>query len=223
MINIAIDGPASSGKSTLAKKIAQKFNIMYLDTGAMYRAIALFMKNNNIDVNDEYLVTKHLDNICLEIRYINFNQHVFLDGIDVSRAIRENDISMLASSVSKIIAVRKKLVEMQREIASKNDCVLDGRDIGTYVLPNANVKIFLVASPEIRAQRRLEELLERDTVIKYETLLEEIKNRDIQDSSRAFAPLMQAKDAVVIDTSHKSIDETFSAAEQLIIEHIKSE
>lgn len=154
MINIAIDGPAGSGKSTLAKNVAHKFNILYLDTGAMYRAIALSMKNNNIDVENEKSVIEQLNKINLEIKYINSVQHVLLDGRDVTKDIRANDISMLASTVSKIMLVRQKLVEMQREIAAKNDCVLDGRDIGTYVLPNAALKIFLIATPEIRAQRR---------------------------------------------------------------------
>lgn len=216
MINIAIDGPAGSGKSTLAKNVAHKFNILYLDTGAMYRAIALSMKNNNIDVENEKLVIEQLNKINLEIKYINSVQHVLLDGRDVTKDIRANDISMLASTVSKIMLVRQKLVEMQREIASKNDCVLDGRDIGTYVLPNAALKIFLIATPEIRAQRRKKELTENGINVEYEVLLNEIKARDLQDSSRDFAPLKQADDAVVIDTSNNTIEETFKKAVKLI-------
>ena len=216
MINIAIDGPAGSGKSTLAKNVAHKFNILYLDTGAMYRAIALSMKNNNIDVENEKLVIEQLNKINLEIKYINSVQHVLLDGRDVTKDIRANDISMLASTVSKIMLVRQKLVEMQREIASKNDCVLDGRDIGTYVLPNAALKIFLIATPEIRAQRRKNELTQNGINVEYEVLLNEIKARDLQDSSRDFAPLKQADDAVVIDTSNNTIEETFKKAVKLI-------
>lgn len=216
MINIAIDGPAGSGKSTLAKNIAHKFNILYLDTGAMYRAIALSMKNNNIDVENEKLVIEQLNKINLEIKYIDSVQHVLLDGRDVTKDIRANDISMLASTVSKIMLVRKKLVEMQREIASKNDCVLDGRDIGTYVLPNAALKIFLIATPEVRAQRRKNELTQNGINVEYEVLLNEIKARDLQDSSRDFAPLKQADDAVVIDTSNNTIEETFKKAVKLI-------
>ncbi|MGI6593986.1 MAG: (d)CMP kinase [Christensenellales bacterium] len=216
MINIAIDGPAGSGKSTLAKNVAHKFNILYLDTGAMYRAIALSMKNNNIDVENEKSVIEQLNKINLEIKYINSVQHVLLDGRDVTKDIRANDISMLASTVSKIMLVRQKLVEMQREIAAKNDCVLDGRDIGTYVLPNAALKIFLIATPEIRAQRRKKELTENGINVEYEVLLNEIKARDLQDSSRDFAPLKQADDAVVIDTSNNTIEETFKKAVKLI-------
>jgi cytidylate kinase len=216
MINIAIDGPAGSGKSTLAKNVAHKFNILYLDTGAMYRAIALSMKNNNIDVENEKLVIEQLNKINLEIKYINSVQHVLLDGRDVTKDIRANDISMLASTVSKIMLVRQKLVEMQREIASKNDCVLDGRDIGTYVLPNAALKIFLIATPEVRAQRRKNELTQNGINVEYEVLLNEIKARDLQDSSRDFAPLKQADDAVVIDTSNNTIEETFKKAVKLI-------
>lgn len=216
MINIAIDGPAGSGKSTLAKNVAHKFNILYLDTGAMYRAIALSMKNNNIDVENEKLVIEQLNKINLEIKYINSVQHVLLDGRDVTKDIRANDISMLASTVSKIMLVRQKLVEMQREIAAKNDCVLDGRDIGTYVLPNAALKIFLIATPEVRAQRRKNELTQNGINVEYEVLLNEIKARDLQDSSRDFAPLKQADDAVVIDTSNNTIEETFKKAVKLI-------
>lgn len=216
MINIAIDGPAGSGKSTLAKNVAHKFNILYLDTGAMYRAIALSMKNNNIDVENEKSVIEQLNKINLEIKYINSVQHVLLDGRDVTKDIRANDISMLASTVSKIMLVRQKLVEMQREIASKNDCVLDGRDIGTYVLPNAALKIFLIATPEVRAQRRKNELTQNGINVEYEVLLNEIKARDLQDSSRDFAPLKQADDAVVIDTSNNTIEETFKKAVKLI-------
>ncbi len=216
MINIAIDGPSGSGKSTLAKNVAHKFNILYLDTGAMYRAIALSMKNNNIDVENEKSVIEQLNKINLEIKYINSVQHVLLDGRDVTKDIRANDISMLASTVSKIMLVRQKLVEMQREIAAKNDCVLDGRDIGTYVLPNAALKIFLIATPEIRAQRRKKELTENGSNVEYEVLLNEIKARDLQDSSRDFAPLKQADDAVVIDTSNNTIEETFKKAVKLI-------
>lgn len=221
MINIAIDGPAGSGKSTLAKNIAKEFNILYLDTGAMYRTIALAMKQNNIDVNNEKLVVEHLNKVNLEIKYINSAQHVFLDGVDVSKDIRANEISMLASTVSKIKLVRKKLVEMQRKIASQNDCVLDGRDIGTYVLPSAALKIFLIATPEVRAKRRKEELAQNGIEVEYDDLLNEIKARDLQDSTRSFAPLKKADDAIEIDTSNNIIEDTFKQAVNLASKFFK--
>ncbi len=159
MINIAIDGPSGAGKSTIAKSIAARKKITYLDTGAMYRAVGLKVYLTNSDMYDENQLSNILDNLDLDIKYVNGEQKVFLDGKDVSKDIREHHISKLASDVSAIPACRLKLVDLQRRIAEKSDCVLDGRDIGTYVLPDANVKIFLTASPEVRATRRYKELL----------------------------------------------------------------
>lgn len=216
MINIAIDGPASSGKSTLAKNLAAKYNFLYLDTGAMYRGIALHMQNKSINVEDEVSVINELNNVDMEIKYIDGIQKLFLNTKDVSLLIRANEISMLASTVSKIPEVRIKLVKMQQDIAKGNNCILDGRDIGTHVLPNAQIKIFLVASAEERARRRFAELTEQGEKIEYDILLEEIKQRDYQDSNRKFAPLKQANDAILVDTSKLSIDETFNMVSTII-------
>lgn len=210
MINIAIDGPCGSGKSTVAKLLAQELNILYLDTGAMYRACGLKAKRMGISCLDEKGVSSFIYNIDLEVKYENGAQHVYLDGEDVSLAIRENEVSMLASNISSLEIVRKKMVEMQRYVASKQDCVLDGRDICMYVLPNANYKFFMTASVEVRAKRRYDELISRGQTVDYNSLLEEIKQRDYNDSHRECAPLAIAPDAEVIDTSNMAIQEVVS-------------
>ncbi len=210
MINIAIDGPCGSGKSTVAKLLAQELNILYLDTGAMYRACGLKAKRMGISCLDEKGVSSFIYNIDLEVKYENGAQHVYLDGEDVSLAIRENEVSMLASNISSLEIVRKKMVEMQRYVASKQDCVLDGRDICMYVLPNANYKFFMTASVEVRAKRRYDELISRGQTVDYNSLLEEIKQRDYNDSHRECAPLAIAPDAEVIDTSNMTIQEVVS-------------
>lgn len=207
MINIAIDGPCGSGKSTVAKLLAKELNILYLDTGAMYRACGLKAKRMGIDCLDEKGVSSFIYNIDLKVKYENGTQHVYLDGEDVSLAIRENEVSMLASNISSLEIVRKKMVEMQRYVASMQDCVLDGRDICMYVLPNANYKFFMTASAEVRAKRRYEELISRGQTVDYNSLLVEINQRDYNDSHRECAPLAIAPDAEVIDTSNMSIQE----------------
>lgn len=217
MINIAIDGPAGAGKSTIAKELAKRLNITYLDTGAMYRAVALKGLNLGVDVNDEAQVAAFLPSVDLDIRYKDGVQHVYLDGEDVSTAIREHRISRAASDVSRIPAVRLKLVEMQRDLASKYDSVLDGRDITSYVLPNANYKFFITASPEVRARRRLLELEEKGEKVDFSVLLEDIKQRDYNDSHRPFAPLMRTEDSVFIDTSDLSIDQVI----ETVLSYIK--
>jgi len=189
MINIAIDGPCGSGKSTVAKLLAKELNILYLDTGAMYRACGLKAKRMGIDCLDEKGVSSFIYNIDLKVKYENGTQHVYLDGEDVSLAIRENEVSMLASNISSLEIVRKKMVEMQRYVASMQDCVLDGRDICMYVLPNANYKFFMTASAEVRAKRRYEELISRGQTVDYNSLLVEINQRDYNDSHRECAPL----------------------------------
>lgn len=208
MKNIAIDGPSGSGKSTIAKRIAKELKITYLDTGAMYRGMGYFALKNNIDPADEKAVLGILDDINMEIKYINGEQKVFVNDEDVTPFIRKNNISMAASTISKIPLVRLKLVEMQRKIASSTDCVLDGRDIGSYVLPNAPYKFFLTASAEERAKRRCLELAEKGQNIPYDEVLADIIKRDEQDTTRAFAPLVIAKDAIVIDTTYLKIEET---------------
>ena len=205
--NIAIDGPSGAGKSTIAKYLAKKLNILYLDTGAMYRGVGYFVTKRGIDPADEERVLAVLDDITMEIIYDNGSQRVIVCGEDVTPFIREHSISMAASTVSKIPAVRIKLVELQRQIASSTDCVLDGRDIGTYVLPNAKYKFFLTAAPEERARRRYVELSEKGSSITFEEVLADVKARDYQDMNRDFAPLKPADDAIIIDSTKMSVEE----------------
>ena len=219
-INIAIDGPAGSGKSTMAKALAKSMNILYLDTGAMYRACALKALKENADIRDETAIIDCLRDLALEIKYEYGTQHTFLDGEDVSELIRKPEVSMAASTVSQYPAVRLKMVEKQREIADKMSCVLDGRDIGTFVLPEADFKFFLTAAPKVRAQRRYDELVAKGYSVDKEKLEEEIVKRDEQDSSRAFAPLRQAEDAILIDTSSLTPEEVLSEIKRRIQEKI---
>ncbi len=216
MINIAIDGPSGAGKSTIAKSIAARKKITYLDTGAMYRAVGLKVYMTDSDMYDENQLNRILDNLDLDIKYVNGEQKVFLDGKDVSKDIREHQISKLASDVSAIPACRLKLVDLQRRIAEKSDCVLDGRDIGTYVLPHANVKIFLTASPEVRATRRYKELLAKGQKVEYDKVLSDINERDKNDSSRAFAPLKKADDAIEIDSSDMTIEQVIAVIDEIL-------
>ena len=201
MINIAIDGPSGAGKSTVAKMISRKLNILYLDTGAMYRAVGLKALRNNVDISSETEVKTMLDDTNVEIRYENGVQKIFLDKENVDGFIREHAVSKAASDISAIPCVRLKMVELQREIAFKNDCVLDGRDIGSFVLPNAFPKVFLTASPKERAKRRQLQLAEKGENISFEKILADIRERDANDENRAFAPLVKARDAVLIDSS----------------------
>ena len=210
MINIAIDGPAGAGKSTIAKELSKRLQITYLDTGAMYRAVALKSILLGIDVTDEEKVIGFLPQMDLDIQYIDGVQHIYLDGRDVSVEIREHRMSKAASDISRIPAVRLKLVEMQRALAAKYDCVLDGRDITSYVLPNAKYKFFITASPEIRAKRRLLELEAKGEKVDFSVLLEDIKLRDYNDSHRSFAPLTRTEDSVYIDTSDLSVQEVIN-------------
>ena len=201
MLNIALDGPSGSGKSTAAKAIAKKLDILYLDTGAMYRACALETIYRGVDSFDERSIKEFIDDIDLKIAYENGAQKTILRGEDVSEKIRLNEVSMMASNVSSLPCVRLKMVEMQRKVAKENDCVLDGRDIGTYVLPDCKHKFFVTASPEVRAKRRFDELTAKGQQVVYEDILKEINQRDYNDSHRDFAPLRQAEDAVFLDTS----------------------
>ena len=207
MINIALDGPAGSGKSTVAKIIANKLNILYLDTGATYRACALKCLLSDVDVKDEAAVGKIIKNIDVKVEYKNGTQVTLLDGKDVSTDIRKPEVSMLASAVSAHKVVRDKMVELQREVAKSMDCVLDGRDIGSHVLPDAEFKYYITADSRIRAERRYKELIERGTPVDFDKLHEEIVQRDYNDSHREFAPLKKCDDAKLIDTSHMSVDE----------------
>lgn len=206
-LNIAIDGPAGSGKSTVSKIIAQKLDILYLDTGAMYRACAYACAEWGINCRDEDEVNNLMKKIILSVKYVNGAQLTFLNGEDISSRIRTPEISMAASIVSSYLSVRTKMVESQREIADSTSCILDGRDIGTNVLPNAEFKFFLTATPEVRADRRYKELHASGISQSYDSVLDEIVQRDKQDSTRKIAPLIKATDAVEIDTAAMTAEE----------------
>ncbi len=207
-IAVAIDGPAGAGKSTIAKLISKKLKIVYLDTGAMYRAVALKAIRQNIDTSDGKKLSQLVKDINIKVEYIDEEQRIYLDGEDVSDFIRTPEVSLGASNVAVIPEVRIKMVELQRKIASKCSVVMDGRDIGTYVLPNATLKIFLNASIEERAKRRYNEQLSKGIKdISFEEVKKDIIYRDKNDSSRAFAPLAKAQDAIELDTTIMSIDE----------------
>ncbi len=207
MINIAIDGPAGAGKSSAAKLAAKKLGYIYVDTGALYRAVGVAVLRRGLDTSKKENVIPVLTEIRIELKFEDGTQRVYLNGEDVSDEIRLPEASMAASNVSAIPAVRAFLFDLQRNIAKKNDCIMDGRDIGTVVLPDAQLKIFLTASPEIRARRRFLELEQKGTPVDYETLLEEIKQRDYNDSHRAVAPLKPAGDAVMLDSTGMTLDE----------------
>ncbi len=209
--NIALDGPAGSGKSTIAKMLAHDYNILYLDTGAMYRACALKALRLGVDPKDAVSVERILPYLNVNVEYRDGKQHTMLDGEDVSVLIRENAVSMASSDISAHAAVRIKMVEMQREIAKSMSCVLDGRDIGSVVLPNAKYKFFITADSKVRAMRRCKELFARGEQVDLDKLHEEIVARDKQDSEREFSPLACADDAIVIDTSEMSIEEVVMA------------
>ena len=206
-IIIALDGPSGSGKSTVAKELSKRLNILYLDTGAMYRATAVKAISLGIDTLDERGVDTFIRDINLQIKYIDGAQRTFLDGVDVSDKIREPHVSMAASNISSLKAVRLKMVEMQRKIASEVSCVLDGRDIGSFVLPDAEYKFYITASVDVRAKRRFDELKAKGHDVDYNQLKQEIEQRDYNDKHRDFAPLVKAKDAVVIDTSGMSVND----------------
>ncbi len=218
-IAVAIDGPAGAGKSSIAKAVAKELGFVYVDTGAMYRASALYAIKNNIPIEEESLIPV-LDNIKIDMQYRDHTQIIILNGEDVSEKIRENEVSMGASAIAVIPAVRLKLVELQRELAKKYSVIMDGRDIGTYVLPDAQLKIYLTASLEERAKRRYAELLQRGSPCVFEELKEDIKKRDYNDSNRDFAPLKQAEDAILIDSSVMSFDEVSERVKTLIKEKI---
>ncbi len=218
--SVAIDGPAGSGKSTVAKRLAADYHIHYLDTGAMYRACALCVVEAGLDVSDEAAVVDLMRTVELEVEYENGVQKTIVNGRDVSEDIRRPAISMAASAVSKHPSVRIHMAEQQRQIAGKMSCVLDGRDIGTFVLPDADFKFFLTARPEIRAKRRYDELVAKGHTVDFEELKAEIVRRDEQDSTRAVAPLKVAEDAVVIDTSEMTVEEVVSTIKQRMQERI---
>jgi cytidylate kinase len=215
-INIAIDGPAGAGKSTIAKAVARALGIYYLDTGAMYRAVAYAAVNEGADIADPKQVEELIGRVHLRTEYEDGDQVVLLGGENVMPYIRTPEISKAASDISAYPCVRLKLAAMQREVAQKYDVVLDGRDIGTFVLPDARYKFFLTGDAEVRAGRRCLELEEKGIKRKFENVLSEMKQRDANDSARSFAPLMQADDAVLIDTTHMNANEVLEAVLQRI-------
>ena len=221
-ISVAIDGPAGAGKSSIAKVAAKTLGIIYVDTGAMYRAAALYAVRNNININAESLIPV-LDDIKIDMRYVNDSQIILLNGEDVSGLIREPEISMGASAIAVIPEVRLKLVDIQRELAKKQSVIMDGRDIGTYVLPDAELKIYLTASIEERARRRYIEQTEKGIECDIKAVEKEIAERDKNDMSREFAPLKKADDAVFLDTSELNFEEAVSVVMTLIKEKIEGE
>ena len=219
MINIAIDGPSGAGKSTVAKALAKELHFVYVDTGAMYRAIGVYVRGHGIDKNNADAVIAALPDISVSLDYAeDGTQIVLLNGEDVSTVIRENEISLYASTVSKIPEVRARLLSLQREMAQTHNVIMDGRDIGTVVLPDAQLKVFLFASAEARADRRTKELLEKGQQVDYQTILAEINARDEQDRTRAISPAIPADDAVMLDNSGLDIDGTVGAIRSLLAE-----
>lgn len=216
ILNIALDGPAGSGKSTIAKILAKDYNILYLDTGAMYRACGLKALRMGVDPKDGEGVENILHLMNVKVEYRDGKQHTILDGEDVSTEIRENRVSMAASDISAHHCIRVKMVEMQREIAKGMSCVLDGRDIGSKVLPDAKFKFFVTADSKVRAMRRYKELIQNGKEVDFDTLHKEIIMRDKQDSEREFSPLVCAEDAMVIDTSNMSVEEVVSTIKAAI-------
>ena len=213
---IAIDGPAGAGKSTIAKVLAKELGLIYVDTGALYRTVGYYTTHRGITLDDIEGITAALSDLTVELKYVDGVQRVFANGEDVSDLIRTPAISMAASAVSAIPAVRDYLLATQRDIAAKNSVVMDGRDIGTVILPDAEVKIFLTASPEARARRRYAELQEKGDPATYEEVLSDMIKRDYDDSHRATAPLKQAEDAILVDTSDMGLAETIAHMKQVV-------
>lgn len=217
MFKIAIDGPSGAGKSTIAKRVAKELGFIYIDTGAMYRTAALACLRKGINIKEfPQKAIEIVNNISIDIEYINGSLRIFLDNEDVSDKIRTPDVSMGASDVSAILAVRERLVAFQRELSGTKNVIMDGRDIGTHVLPDADVKIFLTANPEIRAKRRYKEMLEKGIDVSFSQVLEDIKTRDLQDSTRAASPLKKAADAVELNTSDLTFEDSVSAVIKII-------
>ena len=219
--SIAIDGPAGAGKSTIAKRLAKELGFQYVDTGALYRTVAYFLDLLGISPKDVDGVERYIDELTVQIEYDeDGTQHMIMNGMDVSKDIRTQDISQKASLVSAHAVVREALLDMQRDVAKNYNVIMDGRDIGTVVLPKADVKIFLTASAEVRAKRRTDELLAKGQTAVYETVLKEIEQRDYQDTHRPIAPLKMAKDSVKLDTSELDIDGVVAAMRKIIAEKI---
>lgn len=220
VINVAIDGPAGAGKSTVARAAAKEIGFIYVDTGALYRAVGVNALRKGIDTKDKAAVAASLADISVDLVFENGEQKVLLNGENVSVEIRTPPASMAASDVSAVPEVRAFLFDLQRDIAKRNSCIMDGRDIGTVVLPDAKVKIFLTASPEERATRRYKELIEKGTEVKYEDVLAELIERDYNDSHREIAPLKPAEDGVILDTTGLSLKESIDSIVKIVKENI---
>lgn len=221
MFNIAIDGPAGAGKSSIAKAVAKNLGFIYVDTGALYRSIAYACKEKGIAPDNEADVLPLLPTLTVQLAFADGVQKVLLNGEDVSEAIRTPEISAGASKVSAIPAVRTFLFDLQQTMAKENNVLMDGRDIGTVVLPNADLKIFLTATPEVRAKRRYDELIEKGQSVNFEEILADVKERDYRDTHRDVAPLKAAEDAVMLDTSDMTFEEVVQAVMTLAKERIK--
>lgn len=205
--NIAVDGPAGAGKSTIAKLVAKKMNLIYVDTGAMYRAMALYLLRMGVDINDDETVIKECVNADITIKYEDGAQVVYLNGDNVNAFLRTEEVGNAASKTSVLAPLRAHLLSLQQNLAKTSDCIMDGRDIGTCVLPNADVKIYLTASSEVRAKRRYDELTAKGEVCDLAKIKEDIEERDYRDMNRKTAPLKQAEDAVLVDSSYMTIEE----------------
>ncbi len=218
---IAIDGPAGAGKSTMAKRLAKELGYMYVDTGAIYRTVAYFFELWGVSPKDIDNITRYIDELTINIEYDEEGvQHMIMNGIDVTDDIRTQEISQKASLVSAHAIVREMLLDMQRDVARQYNVIMDGRDIGTVVLPKANVKFFLTASPEVRAKRRTEELTAKGQKANYNQILKEIQQRDYQDTHREIAPLKLARDSIKLDTSDMTIDEVVTEMKRIVGEKI---
>lgn len=220
LISAAIDGPVGAGKSSIARTAAKRLGFIYVDTGALYRAVGLYCHRSGTDMSSPADITSRLPEIKPEIRLCDGVQHIYLNGEDVSEEIRLPEISMAASAVSAVPEVRAALLDMQRKIAAENNVIMDGRDIGTVVLPDAQVKIFLTAAPEIRAKRRYDELCAKGVQTTYEDVLADLNKRDYDDSHRAVAPLKQAEDAVLADTSGLDFEQSCELVCRIIKEKL---
>ena len=220
MVSVAIDGPAGAGKSTLARRLAAELGYIYVDTGAMFRTIGLYALRAGKDTKDNEAVNALLPEISLKFAFIGGEQHIYLNGEDVSTAIRTEEVGMAASAVGANPEVRAFLLGMQRDMAKTQDVLMDGRDIGTVVLPDATVKIFLTASPEARATRRWKEYQQKGVEVSYEEVLADVRQRDYQDTHRAAAPLRQADDAQLLDTSEMNFEQSLEAMKKMIVEKV---
>lgn len=214
--SVAIDGPAGAGKSTIAKMLSKEMGYIYVDTGAMYRAMAVYFSQNGIDPDNEEMINEAVKNVDIVIEYKDGAQQVILNGVNVTSLLRTEETGKMASKTSKYAAVRSKLVELQRNLAKSTDVLMDGRDIGTTVLPDAFVKIYLTASTEARAKRRYDELVEKGEECDYEEIKKDIESRDYQDMHREISPLRKADDAVLVDTSDMGIEEVINTIKKII-------